>query len=364
MQHHRVRSVRRTTRAALVTAVALATAAFGVTTAHAGPAHAHTSTAAHPATAADPGLREVSGDRFIGTAVNDALLGDATYDDILATEFNSVTAENVMKWEATEPSQGQFDFTAGDRLVERAQANDQKVYGHTLVWHSQAPGWARNLQGEQLREAMLNHVTEVVSHYRGQVERWDVVNEVLGDNGGFRDSFLYQQLGEEFIADAFRAAAEADPDATLFINDYSTTGINAKSDTLYQLVQDLQADGVPIDGVGFQGHEIVGQLPGDIQQNLQRFADLGLEVVITELDIRTDTPATEQALEQQAEDYATVTRACLAVDACSGITVWGISDKDSWVPETFPGQGAACLWDENYQPKPAYEAMRAALQEG
>ena len=360
MQQHRVRSVRRTTRAALVTAVTMATAALGVTTAHATPAP----DAPVASTAADPGLREVSGDRFIGTAVNDNLLSDPTYTDILDTEFNSVTAENVMKWDATEPSQGQFDFTAGDRLVEHAQANGQKVYGHTLVWHSQAPGWAQGLQGEQLRSAMINHVTEVVSHYRGQVERWDVVNEVLSDGGGFRDSFLYQQLGEDFIADAFRAAAEADPDAKLFINDYNTTGINAKSDTLYQLVQDLLAEGVPVHGVGFQSHEIVGQIPGDIQQNLQRFADLGLEVVITELDIRTNTPASEQALQQQAEDYATVTRACLAVDTCAGITVWGISDKDSWVPGTFPGEGAACLWDENYQPKPAYEAVRSTLQNG
>lgn len=316
--------------------------------------------------AAAPTLREAADatGRFIGTAVNDGLLNNSTYRNIAASEFDSVTAENAMKWEAVEPQRGQYNWAGGDRLVQFAQQNDQLVYGHTLVWHSQMPQWLQNgsFSDSELRTIMTDHVTTQVGRYRGDVQRWDVVNEAFNEDGSLRQSKFYQQLGESYIADAFRAARAADPNAKLFINDYNTEVRNAKSDGLFRLVQRLKSQGVPIDGVGFQNHLIVGNVNGSaIQQNLQRFADLGLEVVITELDIRMRTPSDSSKLQQQARDYRAVADACLAVSACSGITVWGISDRDSWVPDTFPGEGDACPWDGNYQPKPAYHALLTAF---
>ncbi|WP_101254227.1 endo-1,4-beta-xylanase [Streptomyces barkulensis] len=351
MRQHRVSTVRRLARATVAASAAAAALTFGFSA---------------PSQAADPSLREVaeSTGRFIGTAVNDGLLGNGTYSDIVSTEFDSVTAENAMKWDAVEPQRGQFNWAGGDRLVQFAQANDQLVYGHTLVWHSQMPGWLQNgsFSNNELRQIMTDHVTTQVSRYKGQVQRWDVVNEAFNEDGSFRQSKFYQQLGASYIADSFRAARAADPDAKLFINDYNTELDNAKSDGLYRLVSDLLAQGVPIDGVGFQNHLIVGNVNGPaIRQNLQRFADLGLEVVITELDIRMQMPSDSSKLQQQARDYRAVADACLAVSRCSGITVWGVSDRDSWVPDVFPGEGAACPWDENYQPKPAYDALRDAF---
>ncbi|GHC68599.1 hypothetical protein GCM10010309_34860 [Streptomyces violaceochromogenes] len=138
-------------------------------------------------------------------------------------------------------------------------------------------------------------------------------------------------------------------------------GVNAKSTALYNLVKSLKERGVPIDGVGLQAHLIVGQVPSTLQQNIQRFADLGVDVAITELDIRMQLPATQAKLTQQAADYQAVTNACVAVARCTGVTVWGFTDSDSWIPDTFPGQGAATPYDENYRSKPAYHAIAEAL---
>ncbi|MFI0818192.1 endo-1,4-beta-xylanase [Streptomyces sp. NPDC021098] len=315
--------------------------------------------------AANPTLREVANrtGRFVGTAVSDGRLGDGTYANIAKSEFSSVTAENAMKWGSVEPNRGQFNWAAADRLVSFAQGNGQKVYGHTLVWHSQMPNWLANgsFSNTELRSIMTGHVTTQVARYKGKVQRWDVVNEAFNENGTLRASKFYSQLGQSYIADAFRAARAADQSAKLFINDYNTEGANAKSDGLYNLVKSLKSQGVPIDGVGFQSHLIVGQVPSTMKANLQRFADLGVDVVISELDIRMATPADAAKLQQQAADYKTVARTCLAVARCTGITVWGFGDRDSWVPGTFPGQGAADLYDSNYQPKPAYNAFRDGL---
>lgn len=304
--------------------------------------------------------------RFIGTAVADHRLSDPTYTAIAEREFNAATAENVMKWEALEPQRGQYSWDAADRFVDFAQAAGQQVWGHTLVWHSQMPDWLENgdFSRDELHSIMTGHIATTAGRYAGDIDRWDVVNEVLEEDGSLRQSTWLQVLGESYIADAFRAARQADPDAALFINDYNTDGVNAKSDGMYDLVVSLLNQGVPIDGVGFQSHLILGQLPADYQANLQRFADLGLEVVVTELDIRMDMPVDDSKLDRQASDYRSVTEACLNVSACGGITVWGFGDSDSWVPDHFPGEGAANLFDDNYQPKPAYYAVRDALAAG
>jgi endo-1,4-beta-xylanase len=305
----------------------------------------------------------VSGTGFrIGAAVADSPLNnDSSYRATLAREFNAVTPENAMKWDAIEPSRGQFSFAAADRIVSAARQNGQDVYGHALVWHSQLPGWVSNLGASELRSAMLNHIEVVGRHFAGQVRAWDVVNEVFNENGTRRNSVFQQKLGNGYIAEAFRAASAADPAAKLYINDYNVEGINAKSNAMYDLVRQLLADGVPVDGVGLQAHFVVGGVPQDLRQNIQRFADLGLEVKITELDVRIPTPADSGELAQQATDYATVTETCLQVGNCVGVTTWGITDRYSWVPDVFPGYGAALVFNESYAKKPAYSALLESL---
>ncbi|MER6578464.1 endo-1,4-beta-xylanase [Nonomuraea sp. NPDC001023] len=306
--------------------------------------------------------------KFIGTALaTGPLSGETSYRTIAATEFSQVTAENAMKWDATEPSQGQFNYSGADAIVAFAAQNDQQVHGHTLVWHNQTPGWVQGLSATAMRAAMQNHIANVVGHFADNpaVVSWDVVNEVFEDNGNLRTSFWYNTLGSGYIADAFRAARAADPDAKLCINDYNTEGINAKSTAIYNLVSSLRQQGVPIDCVGFQSHLAIQYgFPSDFQQNLQRFAALGVQVRITELDVRMQTPRDATKDATQATYYRNVVNACLAVTACQGVTIWGFTDKYSWVPDTFPGQGAALIYNESYQQKPSYTAVHDALAGG
>jgi endo-1,4-beta-xylanase len=311
---------------------------------------------------ADHTLRHSAGnDLLVGAAVTPQWLGNSTYANLAATEFSSLTAENHMKWETLQPSPGSFNFGPADQIVAFAQQHGQDVYGHTLVWHSQTPQWVQQLSGSALEQAMEGHITTVMQHFAGSVQRWDVVNEAIEGDGSLRNSFWLQGMGPGYIASALQYARAADPSATLCLNDFSIDGINAKSDAYFQLVQQLLADGVPIDCMGFQAHLILGQVPSTMQQNLQRFADLGLEVWITELDIRMNTPPTQQMLEQQATEYAQVFEICQNVSGCAGVTTWGIHDGQSWIPDFFPGQGAALMWDENFQPKPAYFAVLEQL---
>ena len=200
-----------------------------------------------------------------------------------------------------------------------------------------------------------------MTHFKGKIYAWDVVNEVFEENGQLRNSLWSRNFGEGFIAEAFRTARSADPSAKLYINDYNVEGMNAKSDGLYNLVKKLKGQGVPIDGVGFQAHFMTSGVPGNLQANLQRFADLGVDVAITELDIRMQMPPTQAKREQQAKDYAHVFSVCEAVQRCVGVTVWGFTDKYSWVPSVFGGQGDACLWDTQYIAKPAVSAVENAL---
>jgi endo-1,4-beta-xylanase len=289
--------------------------------------------------------------RYFGAAIAAQKLGDSTYTTILRTEFNAVTAENEMKWDATEPSRGSFSYASGDRILNQGVAQGAKVRGHALLWHSQQPSWARSLSGAALRSAAINHVTQVANHYRGKIYAWDVVNEAFSDNGdGSRRASNLQATGNDWIEAAFRAARTADPAAKLCYNDYNTDGVNAKSTAVYNMVRDFKARGVPIDCVGFQSH-LGTSVPGNYQANLQRFADLGVDVQITELDVAAGA--------NQAGIYATVTRACLAVSRCTGITVWGIRDSDSWRARENP-----LLFTSSGAKKPAYTSVLNALNAG
>ncbi|GAA3734454.1 endo-1,4-beta-xylanase [Salinactinospora qingdaonensis] len=322
-----------------------------------------------PSTAhADPLADHASSQGFeIGAALAvDHLNNDSQFANLAATEFNASTAENTMKWESVQPSQGNFDWSGADQYIDFARNNGHAIRGHTLVWHSQLPSWVSNgnFSSSELTNVMENHIDAVAGRYSNDVKYWDVANEIFLGDGSWRQSVFYQTIGEDFVAQALRAANEADPDAKLYLNDYSIDGINAKSDAYYNLAQDLLAQGVPLDGIGLQAHLINGQVPGDMQQNIQRFVDLGLEVAITELDVRIDMPASDSELQQQAQDYREVFNNCLAVSGCVGVTVWGITDQYSWVPDTFDGQGAPLLFDNNYNPKPAYDAVHDVLDSG
>ena len=302
----------------------------------------------------------------------DPFTADQPYRDVLASEFTSLSAENQMKWDHLRPAEGVYAFEDADAILEFAEAHGQVMRGHTLMWHNQNPAWL--LEGDytpdQLRAILKDHIETMVGRYAGRMQQWDVVNEIFDDSAVMRtnDNIWIRELGPEIIADAFRWAHAADPQALLFFNDYNVDGINAKSDAYYALVQDLLAEGVPVHGFSTQGHlSIRYGFPGDLADNLQRFADLGLETAITELDVRMDLAEgeepTQAQLAQQADYYRRVTEAAVSVEGCNSLTLWGVVDKYSWVPVTFPGEGAATvLWDDLSR-KPAYYAVQDALAE-
>jgi endo-1,4-beta-xylanase len=299
--------------------------------------------------------------RYFGTALTDSDLSVSGEIAVAEAQFDMVTVGNEMKWDTTEPSNGSYNFGPGDQIVQFARAHGMRVRGHNLVWQSQLPSWVPSLPLSQVRSAMEAHITTEASHYKGQVYSWDVVNEPLNGDGSFVSDVFYQAMGSGYIADALRTAHAADPGAKLYINDYNIEGENAKSNALYSLAQSLLSQGVPLGGIGFESHFVLGQVPSDMQANMQRFANLGLDVAVTELDDRIQLPASSAALQQQATDYANVVRDCLAVSRCVGVSQWGVDDAHSWIPGTFSGYGAATMYDANDQPKPAYSAALSAL---
>ena len=320
-------------------------------------------TIATPATAAGSTLRaaaEADG-KYFGTEVTGNMINNSTITNLAAQQFDMVTPGNEMKWDTTEPSDGSYNFGPADNVVSWAQSHGMRVRGHNLVWHSQLPSWVSSLPLNQVQSVMESHITTEVTHFKGEVYSWDVVNEPFNDDGTFRDDVFYQAMGQGYIADALRTAHAADPNAKLYLNDYNIEGENAKSNAMYNLVSSLKSQGVPIDGVGFESHFIVGQVPSSMLANMQRFAALGVDVAVTELDDRIQLPASGANLQQQASDYATVVKDCLAVSRCVGVSQWGVGDADSWIPGTFSGWGAATMYDQNYQPKPAYSSALSAL---
>ena len=311
-------------------------------------------------------LRELARQQHIkiGSAVDvTALANEADYRTVLNREFNNITAENAMKWESIEPQRGVFDWSGADAIMANAKRNHQTVRGHNLVWHSQLPKWLTdneaNFTAAQLRAILRDHIKTEVGRYRGKIRAWDVLNEAVNDGGGLRDTIWLRKLGRGYIADIFRWAHEADPHAKLYYNDYNLESDQAKFDTMYRTVKRLLAHDVPIDGVGFQGHlDIQFGFP-DFAGHMKRVTDLGLEVAITEADVRMILPVTNEKLATQASYYRQMMTACLGNRRCTEYTVWGFTDRHSWVPGFFAGEGAACLFDENLAPKPAVGALLA-----
>jgi len=328
-----------------------------------------TSSALPTATANVPGLNYLArnaGKLYFGTATDNPELNDTTYTGIMENylHFGQITPGNSMKWYATEPEPGNFTFAAGNVIADLAHSNGMVLRGHNCVWYEELPDWvtANDYNATGLAYVVERHVSTLVGYYKGQVYAWDVINEPLNDNGTFREDVFYNTLGESYISIALKAARAADPNVKLYINDYNTESVGVKSTALQNLIKQLQADDVPIDGVGFESHFIVGEVPTTLVENFQAYAALGLEFAITELDIRMPLPATAAMLEQQKTDYYTVVSACLAVPQCVGVTVWDWTDKYSWIPSTFPGYGEACPWDADFVRKPAFDGIAIAFQ--
>lgn len=339
-------------------------------------------------------LKDAFQDHFLmGTALNHRQISghDLSGQELAIREFNVVTAENVMKWEVIHPEPGVYNFDAADAMMDLAEENDMLVIGHTLVWHSQVPDWVfHDEEGVQLSrtallERMKDHIDTVAGRYKGRIHGWDVVNEAILDDGSMRETLWYQIIGEDYIVKAFEFAHEADPDAELYYNDYSLE-IPAKREGTVRLIEYLQENDARITGVGTQGHfSLDFPTLENIEKTIVDFAALGVDVMVTELEIDVLPPAFEylgadvdmtaelrdelnpyadglpdSVQEQLTERYREIFETYMNhQDKISRITFWGVTDGDSW-KNNWPVRGRTnypLLFDRNGVPKPAYHAI-------
>jgi len=301
---------------------------------------------------------------LLGAAVRPEYLDESDYVDVLTNNFNYITPENHMKWVIVHPKKETYDFSGADKIVDFALKNKMKVRGHTLAWHYQNPDWlvSTPMKRAEAEKILKEHIMKVVGRYKGKIRDWDVVNEPLDSSGEIRVNIWSLTIGPEYIELAFKWAHEADPGARLFLNEYGNEWLGTKADAFYKLVKELKEKGVPINGVGLQCHIDGEYMPdfGSIAQNLKLLSELGLEIQITELDVRLRGTPTEKGISQHAKIYGELMKAALAY-GCTAYITWGVSDKYSWIPSFFGGYGYGLLFDEKYQPKPAALAVHDVL---
>lgn len=334
------------------------------------------------------GLKDAFKDKFlIGVALNtkQILQADTIGNQLIAKHFNSVVADNCMKSEIVQPVEGQFDFRLADKFVALGEKQNMFIVGHTLVWHSQAPAWffvdanGQAVSKEVLIARMKNHITTVVKRYKGRVHGWDVVNEAINDDGSWRESPFYKIIGKDFVKLAFQFAHEADPNAQLYYNDYNMEK-NGRRDSVVKMVTELQQQGIKIDAIGMQSHFTMDYPSLDaFEKSVNSFAALGVKVMITELDLTvlpfpTSEISADVALsfkyDSKMNPYLNgITDSALLAfndrlyaffkiflkhqNQISRVTLWGLSDKDSWKND-FPIKGRAdypLLFDRNYNAK-------------
>ncbi|MCM3129118.1 endo-1,4-beta-xylanase [Paenibacillus provencensis] len=328
-----------------------------------------------------PSLKEAFSEHFlIGAAVNPRTI--IHQKELLAHHYNSLTAENEMKFESVHPSEDTYTFEAADQIVSYAREHRMKLRGHTLVWHNQTTDWLfeDNRGGlcskELLYSRLQSHIDTVVKRYKNDIYAWDVVNEAISDHEDewLRPSKWLTIAGAEFIAKAFEFAHAADPDALLFYNDYNESN-PVKRDKIYKLVRTLLDQGAPIHGVGLQAHwNLYDPSLNEIREAIEKYASLGVQLQLTELDVsmfkfddrRTDLLApTEEMLELQAQRYESIFGLLREYkDVISSVTFWGAADDYTWLDD-FPVRGRKnwpFLFDEQHQPKLAYySVMNRAL---
>lgn len=342
-----------------------------------------------------PSLADLYTDSFkIGVALNPGEIAgdDPAAAQLIAGQFNAYTAENDMKWERIEPTEGTFDFKVADAFVALGEKNDAFMVGHTLLWHSQTPDWVfEDSNGDPASREMVlarlkHHIDTVVGRYQGRIHSWDVVNEAFNDDGTWRDSPWLRTIGPDYIARAFEFAHAADPEAELYYNDYNLFKAE-KRGAVVALVKSLRTDGLRIDGVGIQGHYGIGYPPiEELEASIIAFGDLGMKVMITELDISVlSFPSSAQQgadisldLELQAElnpyvDGLPADVSAALADAYRGlfelflehaeiidrVTLWNLTDASTW-RNNWPMRGRTdhpVLFDRQNQPKDAYRAL-------
>lgn len=312
----------------------------------------------------------------------DPLKADPSYASTLGTQYSMLEPENAMKWASIHPAQTTYNFQPGDELVAFAQAHQMLTRGHNLCWQAYNPAWVNTLAATAtpatMSAVLQDHINTVVTHYQGQVFAWDVVNEAVSDSQpgtgtAMKDSIWYNQpgiglTGTGYVEQALRWAHAADPSALLFYNDYNIEAPGAKFNAVYGMVKDFVTRGVPINGVGIQMHISTSGYPtsAGLTQNIQMLTALGLQVHITEMDVRIPVDssgnATAADLQSQAATYQRILTVCLENPGCTAFQTWGFTDKHSWIPGSYPGFGAALPFDVSYQPKPAVASMLNALQ--
>ncbi|EOD49145.1 putative glycoside hydrolase family 10 protein [Neofusicoccum parvum UCRNP2] len=315
-------------------------------------------------------LAKKAGLKYFGTAIDNVAFNNSKYLSIAYDkhEFSQVTPANGQKWMYTEPERGVFNYTDGDQVIDPSLKAGQLRRCHTLLWHNQLPEWltSQTWTRDELISILENHIKNVATYYEGKCYAWDVVNEAFEDNGTYRSDIWLDTIGPSYIPLAFQFAAKYTT-AKLYYNDYNIETANNKTAAVQRLIRSFRAarPPVPIHGVGLQSHFVAGGAPayGEQVANMRAFAALGgLEVALTELDVRVELPNDAAKTARQAADYADAVRACVDVDACVGVTVWDFYDPLSWVPATFPGQGDADLLWANFTRKPAYYSVADVLR--
>ncbi|MFM8322406.1 MAG: endo-1,4-beta-xylanase [Chloroflexota bacterium] len=321
-----------------------------------------------------PTLRSLAEARgmYIGTSTDPSVFDDPGLAGLTAQQANILAVETAMRWDVIHPEPGRYDFSAGDTIVDFAHANGMQVYAHMIAWDLLQPDWLTGGEGRWSRDEwvqiLCRHVQTVVGRYRGQVYAWNVVNEPFQNSGELRDTLWLRAIGPEYIAMAFYYARQADPGARLVLNEHFAEGMNEKSDAVYRLAAGMLEAGLPLDAIGLQMHVWLYGPPSkaELEANMQRLAALGLQVHITEMDVRLqyikDPPAKELA--EQALVYRNAMAACLKTPACNVFITWGINDGYNWITPWTGVTDYPVLFDRQLQPKPAYAAVVQALQSG
>ena len=304
---------------------------------------------------------------MVGAAVAlEPLMTDDVYRQIVGSQFGMITPENAMKPQFIHPLKGSYAFEESDALVEFAVANSIKIHGHTLVFSEANPAWMTSSDIADRQAIMTDHISTVVGHYKDKVSEWDVVNEPLAEetipNDALRKNIWYQAMGTEYIDKAFKAARAADPKARLYINEFGLEEDGARWDAMVNLLTQLQARGVPIDGVGFQFHVYTkeDQVDKDVLiKHMQSLASMGFSSRISEVDVLGDDH------ELQIDQYETAYSVCRGIESCTGVTTWGVTDRygSNTTVAKYPLElGNNLLWDKDYSRKAAYDAVTSVFK--